>query len=376
MSSAPILIVDDLIDNATLLEMSLQRAGFTDTHVITDPETVMKACDDVQPDLILLDLRMPGIDGFQILEWLRNTSGTCASVPVVVLTADVSTEARDRALRMGANDFLSKPYEATEVALRAKNLLETRRLHKQLESKNNSLEDAVRVRTRELWDAVQRIEKNDQEVRRSRAETIKRLAIAAEFRDDETANHVERMSRYSQLLASKVGVDEDQADLVRLASTMHDVGKIAIPDSIVSSAAKLSPEERLAMQKHCEIGFTILTGSRTPLLDLAATIALTHHERFDGSGYPRGVSGAEIPIEGRIAAIADVFDALTTDRVYRRRYQLTAALDLMRAARGTGFDPELLDLFFDAIDEVLAVKERYEDTAEGGAASSAGSSTR
>ena len=376
MSSAPILIVDDLIDNATLLEMSLQRAGFTDTHVITDPETVMKACDDVQPDLILLDLRMPRIDGFQILEWLRNTSGTCANVPVVVLTADVSTEARDRALGMGADDFLSKPYDPAEVALRAKNLLETRRLHKQLESKNDSLEDAVRVRTRELWDAVQRIERNEQEVRRSRAETIKRLAIAAEFRDDETARHVARMSRYSHLLAAKTGMEEEQADLIRLASTMHDVGKIGIPDSIVSSRRKLSTEERLVMQKHCEIGFTILSGSDTLLLDLAATIALAHHERFDGSGYPHGLVGNDIPLEGRIAAIADVFDALTTDRVYRRRYGLTAALGLMKERRGTDFDPELLDLFFDSIDEVLAVKERYEDAAEGGAARSAGSSSR
>lgn len=364
MSSARIVIVDDVADNARLLEISLQQAGFTNTRVITEPEAVMAACDELEPDLILLDPRMPGVDGFQILEWLRDTSGACANVPVLVLTGDVSTEARNKALSLGANDFLSKPYDATEVALRAKNLLETRSLHKELESKNLALEDAVRVRTRELWQAVQGIENSEQDVRRSRAEAVKRLAIAAEFRDDESASHVERMSRYCELLAAKTGAGDGRLELMRLASTMHDVGKIGIPDSIVWSRTKLSTQERLVMQKHCEIGFSILSGSATPLLDLAATIALTHHERFDGSGYPRGLSGDAIPTEGRIAAVADVFDALTTDRVYRRRYGLTAALGLMKKGRGKHFDPELLDLFFDSIDEVLTLKEQNEDAAE------------
>ncbi len=364
VSSAPIVIVDGDADNARSIGMSLQHGGFTNIHVITQPETIMAACEKLQPDLILLDLRMPGVDGFQILEWLSDTSGVCANVPVLVLTGDVSTEARNKALSLGANDFLSEPYDETEVALRAKNLLETRRLHKELESRNRALEEAVRVRTRELWQAVQRIENSEQDVRRSRAETVKRLAIAAEFRDDETASHVERMSRYCKLLAAKSGVGGGRSELIRLASTMHDVGKIGIPDSIVWSRTKLSGEERRVMQKHCDIGFAILSGSSTPLLDLAATIALTHHEKFDGSGYPRGLAGDAIPIEGRIAAVADVFDALTTDRVYRRRYALTTALRLMKKGRGTHFDPELLDLFFDSIDEVLTVKEQNEDTAE------------
>lgn len=362
MPNEPILIVDDVADNATLIELMLHESGFTNTHVVTEAPTVMDAAAELEPDLILLDLRMPVIDGFEILARLGR-SEDLLHVPVLVMTGDASTDARNAALALGAKDFLTKPYDATEVVLRVKNLLETRALHKELQEQNQGLEQGVRARTRELWDAVQGIERTEQEVRRSREQTIVRLALAAEFKDDETPAHVERMSRYCELLADRAGYDKEAAGFIRLASALHDVGKIGLPDDILMASGKLTAKQRAIMQTHTEIGFSILTGSGTPLLDLAASIALTHHERLDGSGYPRGVRGGEIPIEGRIAAIADVFDALTTHRVYRRKLDLGAAVGLLLEGRGTQFDPDLLDLFLGSIDEVLKIKELNEDAA-------------
>ena len=349
-----------MADVATLLRLSLEKAGFADVDVVTDPTKAIDVCRERSPDLIILDLMMPVLDGFQILALLRESDDP---PPVLVLTADCSTTARNKALALGAKDFLSKPYDQEELVLRAKNLLETRALDEELRRMNRNLERAVSERTADLWKAVQEVEKSRNALRRSREETVIRLALAAELRDDETKNHVRRVSCYCEILATAAGYDKESAGCIRLASVMHDVGKIGIPSKIVLSRGKLSPEDRAIMQGHCEIGFRILDGSETALLDTAASIALTHHERFDGSGYPRGLAGTAIPEEGRIAAIADVFDALTTDRVYRRRFDLTTALRMMREARGTLFDPSLTDLFFDSIDDVLEVKEHNEDAA-------------
>ena len=343
-----------------LLAHSLQEAGFTDTSVITDPTRVMTACADSPPDLLLLDLRMPIMDGFEILKLLAATPDP---PPVLVLTADCTKEARNRALALGAKDFLSKPYDHDELVLRARNLLETRALQNDLRRLNRNLEATVRERTGDIWKAVQEVEKSENEVRHSREQTVIRLALAAELRDDETKNHVTRVSCYSEIIARAIGYDKESCGLILLAGMMHDVGKIGIPSRIVLARGKLSPEDRIVMQGHCEIGHRILRGSETPLLDLAASIALTHHERFDGNGYPRGLIGSAIPEESRIVAIADVFDALTTDRVYRRKYDIGTALHMMKAERGIAFDPALLDLFFGCIDEVLTVKEHNEDVA-------------
>ena len=343
-----------------LLAHSLKEAGLTDTSVITDPTRVMAACADSAPDLLLLDLRMPVMDGFEILQLLAATPDP---PPVLVLTADCTKEARNRALALGAKDFLSKPYDHDELVLRARNLLETRALQTRLRELNRTLEATVKERTADLWRAVQEVEKSENEVRHSREQTVIRLALAAELRDDETKNHVTRVSRYSELIATAAAYDKESSGLLRLASMMHDVGKIGIPSKIVLSRGKLTPEERLIMHEHCGIGHRILSGSETPLLDLAASIAISHHERFDGNGYPHGLIGAAIPEESRIVAIADVFDALTTDRVYRRKFDIGTALHMMKGARGISFDPELLDLFFGCIDEVLTIKEQNEDAA-------------
>lgn len=350
-----------MVDIAMLLHTYLQKAGFAHVEVVTDPTKAMSISAKLDPDLIILDLWMPVLDGFEVLALLRETPDP---PPVLVLTADCSRAARNKALAFGAKDFLSKPYDHEELVLRAKNLLETRALHRELRQMNSHLERAVSERTADLWQAVQEVEKSANALRHSQEQTVIRLALAAELRDDETKSHNKRVSGYCEILARAAGYDTGSAELLSLASVMHDVGKIGIPSKIVLARGKLRPEDRAIMQGHCEIGFRILDGSRTSLLDTAASIALTHHERYDGSGYPRGLKGEEIPLEGRIAAIADVFDALTTDRVYRRRYQLGPALQIMKGGRGTLFDPQLLDHFFDSLNEMLQIKEDNDDVAD------------
>jgi putative two-component system response regulator len=219
----------------------------------------------------------------------------------------------------------------------------------------------VRDRTGELWNAIARLEQAEQELRLSQEETIQRLSIAAEFRDNETARHIQRMSEYCGLLARLMGEDAETCEEIRVASQMHDVGKIGIPDHILLKPGALSSEERETMQKHCEIGYRILAGSKSELLMRAAYIAYTHHERVDGAGYPRGLSEEQIPVEGRIAAIADVFDALTSNRVYKKAFALGKAFETMREGRGTQFDADLLDLFLGSLDAVLEIKTRHED---------------
>ena len=221
------------------------------------------------------------------------------------------------------------------------------------------LEEMVRSRTQELWTAIAELERVKEELRTSREETVHRLSIAAELKDDETPGHIARMSRYCALLLARTGGDEEQAELVRVASVMHDVGKIGVPDAILMKPGPLTPEERLTMQTHAEIGFKILAGSTSPLLEVAATIALSHHEWFDGAGYPQGLSGPTIAKEGRIAAIADVFDALTSDRVFRKSYPIGKAVEMMKEGRGTQFDPELFDVFLDSLDEALGIREEF-----------------
>lgn len=366
VASACILIVDDQEANVTLLERLLKRAGFVNLMSTTDPLEVMDLRAKIQPDIVLLDLNMPELDGYQLLQelqpWIDNASGEF--LPVLVLTADAAPKAKERALTLGAKDFLTKPFDPSEVVLRVKNLLETRYLHLELKQHNEQLEDRVRARTAEIWEAVNQLEQSQQELRQSREETVHRLSLAAEFRDDETARHIQRMSMYTELLARAAGWDEERAEVIRVASQMHDVGKIGTPDHILLKPRALTPVEREIMEKHAQIGYDILSGSNSTLLQLAATIALTHHERVDGTGYPNGLKGEDIPIEGRMSAIADVYDALSSDRVYRKAFSFIESINMMREARGSHFDPELLDLFLDSMDDVLKIKESHSDFKE------------
>jgi putative two-component system response regulator len=358
-----ILIVDDELGNVLVLEQLLELAGYDDVHSTTKSTEVEALYAELRPDLILLDLRMPVLDGFAVMRRLAEVTDPDDYVPILVLTADVTPEAKRAALEGGANDFVTKPFDHAEVLARVANLLDTRCLHVQLRHHSERLEEAVRVRTAELARAVDRLQLAEQELRLSQEETIHRLALAAEFRDDQTSRHIERMSRYCAILATSAGLDDRRCEMLRLAAKMHDIGKIAIPDAILHKPGTLTADEYRVMQGHAAIGHQILEGSRSELARTAAMLAWTHHERVDGSGYPLGLRGDEIPLEGRIAAIADVFDALTTDRIYRPAFTLPDALAIMRDGRGTHLDPRLLDLFLAAMDAVLETMQRLEEAA-------------
>lgn len=359
--SAGILIVDDEPDNVLLLKSVLEGAGYSNLASTTDPHQVLALVAGFDPDLILLDLRMPQLDGFAILDQIRKKMQPQAYLPILVLTADITAETKRRALAMGAKDFLTKPFDYDEVTLRVRNLVHARLLHSELQQQNEILEERVRARTTHLWEAVQRLTESEAATREATEETIRRLAAAAELRDEETGRHIERMSRYAALLAARAGMDPARSELIRLAASMHDVGKIGVPDRVLRKTGKLTASEYDVMKQHASVGHRLLADSKTEILQVAATIALTHHERFDGSGYPRGIAGDDIPLEGRIAAVADVFDALTTDRPYRKAYPLGQALEVMTEGRATHFDPELFDLFQDSLDAALAIMQQHGD---------------
>src|ERR687891_383350 len=352
-----ILVVDDEEPIRRILCRLLERNGYPSAGA-RDAEDAMLRLKEVDYSLVLTDMDMPGSSGLDLIMQINQSHPDTATVMV---TGMDDAKLAHTALDIGAYGYIIKPFEPNEILINVANALRRRGL--EIENRNHRmrLEQMIKERTAELWEAIARLEKAEKDVRLSREETIQRLAIAAEFRDDETAQHIQRMSRYCALLARAAGFDSERSENIRVASLMHDVGKIGIPDNILLKPGKLSPEERTIMQQHCEIGYRILAGSRSDLLKTAADIAWTHHERIDGSGYPNGLRGDEIPVEGRIGAIADVFDALSSDRVYKKAYPLGKALDIMREGRNLHFDPALLDSFLNVIDEALEIRERYAD---------------
>ena len=355
-SDARILVVDDQAINLKFAASVLRQAGYTNFETIGEPREVVATVQSGGADLILCDLHMPRLDGYGVMKALEDVIPENSYVPIVILTADTTIEARQRALSLGAKDFLTKPLDPTEMVLRIANLLETRSLHLRLRAHSDRLEDIVVQRTAALSAALERVEAMQEDLRLSQEETVKRLSMAAELRDPTSGAHIDRMSQYCLLLAETIGINFERAETIRIASQMHDVGKIAIPDSILLKPGPLEHSERIEMQRHAEIGERILAGSRSELMDTAATIAGTHHERVDGRGYPHGLRGEEIPVEGRIAAIADVFDALTSDRVYRPAISANDALELMTSGAGRHLDTELLEEFLGvrpAVTEIL-----------------------
>src|SRR3989304_5604399 len=299
LKDASILVVAGEGSNVLLLKRLLQQAGYTNVRSTTDPREAVPLYNAAPPDLILLDLHMPYIDGFAVMELLAPQIAAGTYLPILVLTADITPEAKRRALAIGAKDFLNKPFDHTEVLLRIRNLLETRHLHRQLQDQNRLLEEKVRERTLELEEA--------------RIEILERLAIAAEYRDDATGQHTRRVGQAAALLARAIGLPETQVELIRRAAPLHDIGKIGIPDGILLKPGPLTAEEFEILKAHTSTGARILSGGRVPPLPCAEEIALTHHERWDGTGYPWGLRGEQIPLSGRIVAVAEAFDALTRD---------------------------------------------------------------
>ena len=344
--NAKILIVDDQLINTKLLEKMLQHAGYEQIYVTTDSHQVKSMYFEYDIDLILLDIRMPGLDGFGVMAALQEEIIN-DYLPILVLTAELTSQTRARALSNGAKDFLTKPFDQFEVLQRIKNMLEVRLLHKQARQHNEELEQKVRQRTQEL--------------EQSRLEIIKRLGRAAEYKDNETGNHILRMSKFAQLLAQAAGLGEQETEKILLAAPMHDIGKIGIPDHILLKPGKLDPDEWEIMKTHVTIGADLLDGSDVPLLRMAKNIALTHHEKWDGSGYPNGLSGEAIPIEGRICAICDVFDALTSERPYKHAWSIKDSIDYIHQQSGKHFDPSLVLLFDTVLDMVISYRQEHLD---------------
>ena len=352
-----ILIVDDEEAICTLLARLLGAHGY-ECVTAESAASARRHLSSGPFALLLSDVNMPGESGFDFAHEVHHDYPDTA---VVLVTGVDDRRIAEAALAQGAYGYVLKPFKANELLINVVNALRRRALEIENRHHRDRLEQAVLERTSTLRDTIARLEASEGEARRLREETIRRLSWAAEFRSQETGQHIVRMSLYCALLARLAGFDDERAELIRIASPMHDVGKIGIPDRILLKPGALTDEERQVMEAHAEMGHRILAGSNAELLELAALLALTHHERIDGTGYPRGLAGDEIPIEGRIAAVADVFDALTSDRVYRPAFQPDEARALMHEGRGTQFDPWLLDLFFDAFDDVLAIRQATAD---------------
>jgi putative two-component system response regulator len=325
------LIIDDSASDVLLLETILAEDGYDDILSITDPRQSVAVFRAYSPDLILLDLHMPHMNGLDVIDRLRREMDS-KYVPILVLTADISTEAKARALSMGAKDFVTKPFDSVEVRLRIKNLLETRFLYRELRDHNEQLEQKISDRTMQLEIA--------------KIEILERLALTAELRDDETGEHTQRVGRVCALLSQALGLKDEHVELIRRASPLHDLGKIATPDSILLKPGKLSAKEWTVMKRHTEVGARLLSNSIATTLQLAQAIALTHHERWDGGGY-LGLSGSDIPMCGRIVAVTDVFDALTHHRPYKEAWPVDQAISEIAAQRGTQFDPRIVDAFLE-----------------------------
>jgi len=366
---AKLLIVDDEELNGLIVKKHLQVAGYEQCVVLEDSVTALAVIRDEKPDLVILDVMMPQVSGLDILQ-VMSLDTELQSIPVVIMTASTETVTKYAALELGAADFLAKPIDPNELIVRVRNTLASKLYQDRLKDSAAELERQVRERTAELVT--------------SRAEVVHCLARACEYRDNETGHHIIRVGRYVGLIARKLGCSEQQVEILDLAARLHDIGKIAMPDDILRKPGKLDPEQHDLMKTHCFVGTRIIepireddcTNLRTdarlaagalqrtrrsPLLILAAKIAQSHHEWWNGTGYPLGLAGEEIPIEGRIAAIADVFDALTSVRPYKPAYRRERSFEMMAELRGTQFDPRLLDLFLQSDAEITRIQMEYMD---------------
>lgn len=337
---AKILIVDDQPSNIDLLVRILQRDGYANFKTTTHPKMALSIFLEYQPDIILLDIHMPEMDGRELLQIISQLIPKTSFLPILILSADISAQAKREALLLGAKDFITKPLDSVEVLLRIRNLLQTRFLHKEVQEYNQLLEEKVKYRTNELELAQVAI--------------IECLANASEYRDDSTGEHTKRVGLISGKIATTLGYDADKAEMIALAASLHDIGKIGIPDEILLKPSSLSLNEFEIMKTHTTIGKGILSNIHFPILVYAQSIALTHHERWDGTGYPNGLKGDEIPLEGQIVSIADVYDALTHQRPYKVAWTKDRAMKEIQHQSNKQFNPKLVEAFNSTIN--FAVK--------------------
>lgn len=348
-----IAIIDDNLVNLKLMESLVKRAADAAPSLFQDSAEGLAWCLENVPDLLIVDYMMPPPDGLEFIRRFREIPAN-ADIPVLMITADHEKETRYAALEAGANDFLTKPIDNSEFRARLRNMLSLRRSQKALADHAASLED------RAAWLAEKVAEATSEILDRER-EMITRLSRAAEFRDPETGAHIMRMAHYSRLIAEQLGMPGEEQSLILGAAPMHDVGKIAIPDHILLKPGRLDEREMVIMKTHAEKGYEILRGSKSKMLDLAALIAWTHHEKFDGGGYPRGLKGEDIPVQGRIVAVADVFDALTSERPYKKAWEVEHAIQWLRECQGGHFDPACVEAFLSRRNDFLEIKASFQD---------------
>lgn len=346
-----VLIIDDQSISRMILEELVCSIGpEIETRSFADPIPALEWAKQNRHDLVVTDYKMPHMDGAQFTHRLRQIP-SCSDVPVVVITCVEEKAVRYRALEAGATDFLTKPIDHNECRTRCRNLLTLRQQQQIIKDRARWLEREIEAKTAEL--------------RKREQETLFRLARAGEYRDEVTGNHISRMARYSRMIAETLNLGQETCDLIEHSAPMHDIGKIAIRDEILKKQGNLTPEERIEMQRHTRYGYEILRDSPSKYLQTGAIIALSHHEKFDGSGYPEGMTGEQIPIEARIVTVADVFDALTSVRPYKQAWSLDRALDLLDEERGKTFDPECVSAFLYNLPEVRRIMGELPDLRAG-----------
>ncbi len=339
-----IMVVDDEILNRKLIEAMLRPQGY-EVILAVDGEDCLAKVEQTPPDLILMDIMMPNLNGFEVVTRLK-AKEQLALIPIVMVTALQDVGDRVKALEVGADDFLTKPVDRMELRARVRSLLKVKAYNDHMVNYRQELEREVAKQTLELKNAHSKL-------RDASLETIFRLARAAEYKDEDTGNHIISMSRLSAYLAERMGLNTTVVERILYASPMHDIGKIGIPDRILTKNGPLNDEEWAIMRQHTTFGGQILEGSDIGFLRLGEVIALTHHEKWDGSGYPRGLSGNSIPMAGRIVAVADVFDALMSKRPYKPPLTIDQTIDIIRAGRGTHFDPAVVDVFMNSLKEII-----------------------
>jgi putative two-component system response regulator len=344
LKQASILVVDDELANVRLLEKILSTMGYCNVVCTQDPLQVESLYKEHNSDLILLDIDMPILDGYGVMEQLKELTENHPPA-ILVLTAQQMQSFRQRALDSGARDYVTKPFDANELLSRIRNLLEVKMAHKFMHYQNEILEQKVQERTQLIHD--------------TRLQVVRRLGRAAEYRDEETGLHIIRMSKMAVVIAKAAGMNEEQCDLLLNAAPMHDIGKIGIPDQILLKPGIFEPDEWTVMQTHAQIGADILSGDDSDLMSMAHDIAISHHEKWNGKGYPNRLEGEAIPLVGRVTALADVFDALTSVRPYKMAWSIEKAVDLIKEERGQHFDPRLVDLFLENLSEIIDIKEKY-----------------
>lgn len=354
LSNSSIAICDDSITNVMILSKLVENEGIKNIHSFTDPRKVIPFLKERKGDidLLILDIEMPHMTGFDVMSAIAAEFPSQRPFPVLVITGLQDKKVRTHALTAGANDFIEKPFDQLEVVLRVRNLLGVQR--------------ALRIQTQLAEQLEREVVKRTGELNKANDLLVYLLALAGEMRDNETGRHVARVGRYSRILAEGFGLPPELCFLIEKAAPLHDIGKIGIPDSILHKNGRLDESEREIMNSHTTKGLQLLGeyGHDSMLIQMAASIALNHHERWDGTGYPKGMMGESIPVEGRIVAIADVFDALTTRRPYKEPWPLEKTSAFLRENAGKHFDPAVIDIFTAHMEQFARVMHELSDPEE------------